>query len=109
MIVLLFGSLTVYDLFFFEKARGLDFTVKGIEDFSQFLGFMGSGLFFVFYFYLLFVQVDDQFVLFVLGKVLDVLLKPFGAFVNTKDCGEWCLKELVVEYDADAGMWVTER
>ncbi len=33
VIVLLFGSLTVYDLFFFEKARRLDFTVKGIEDF----------------------------------------------------------------------------
>ena len=33
MIVLLFCGLTVYNLFFFEKARGLDFTVKGIEDF----------------------------------------------------------------------------
>jgi hypothetical protein len=33
VIVLLFGCLTVYDLFFFEKARGLDFTVEGIEDF----------------------------------------------------------------------------
>ena len=33
VIVLLFGGLTVYDLFFFEKAGGLDFTVEGIEDF----------------------------------------------------------------------------
>jgi len=44
-----------------------------------------------------------------LGKVLNVLLEPFGAFVNAKDGCERSLEKLVIKYDADAGMWVSER
>jgi hypothetical protein len=41
--------------------------------------------------------------------VLNVLLEPFGAFVNAKDGCERSLEKLVIKYDADAGMWVSER
>ncbi len=41
--------------------------------------------------------------------MLNVLLKPFGTFINAEDGCERGLKELVVEYDTDTGVWVAER
>lgn len=69
---------------------------------------MGTGFLFALDLDLFFVEVDNNFILFVLSEPFKVFFEPFGTFVNTQDASEGSFEESLIEDDTDGGMGVPE-
>jgi hypothetical protein len=57
---------------------------------------------------LVFIEVDNNFILLVLSEPLKIFVKPFGAFVDTQDASEGSFEESLIEDNTDGGMGVAE-
>jgi hypothetical protein len=57
---------------------------------------------------LVFIEVDNNFILLVLSEPLKIFVKPFGAFVDTQDASKGSFEESLIEDNTDGGMGVAE-